>query len=427
MSVLASKKNFMIWSIAAASVALTGYAMATPDMDFHWRIGGLGKVALNAPEEVPEEGQEVEEEAAAENQDALPEVNSILHVSNTNDYTVVGGLAPSGQIIEVRDRYNKVIGTGVAEDNKFLITVWPSITSSTNITVNAKDAEGNVLDTVTQTARTWDTRPTDLSLSPDGKTISGRARGGTFVIAYDDDNTELGRFFQSDGYIGVTRNFSMSLSRPLAAGERVRLRGQNTAGQLSNWVSYTAADDVGETAPACSSEVLIPGKTYSQACGLGDVPYDVIYVGDWNGEPLFLTKSTTSKMKKVGVDGSSPDGYANTLQLVDNWDSRLNGGWDFAAYHCLTWAASPGKQHGFFLPSLDQLKRLWDGTYPNSFRETTIGLGKDTSGTSTAYVVMSDIGNNLIVLNTGLTHPALEPSWGKLTCGITPTSIQAAK
>src|SRR5690606_11814731 len=114
----------------------------------------------------------------------------------SEDGTSVIGRTEPGATVEVKDADGNVIGTGTADANgNFNVPVSPSIDNGEIAEVTAKDAAGNTsqptevtggLDTLAPAA------PTDVVVSEDGTTVTGKGEPGSTVEIKDQDGNVIG-------------------------------------------------------------------------------------------------------------------------------------------------------------------------------------------------------------------------------------------
>jgi VCBS repeat-containing protein len=147
-----------------------------------------------------------------------------------------------------------------------------------NVLVSQTDAAGNqseaspatVPDTLAPLA------PTDITITPDGVTVSGKGEPNTTVIIRGAGNAVVG-----EGTVDSSGNFQIGLTTPQREGQQLSVTLQDAAGNLSNPGSVTAPIiDPGSTAPVddnVTAEVVIqptttavtyPGASYLALVGI---------------------------------------------------------------------------------------------------------------------------------------------------------------
>ncbi|WP_241491664.1 Ig-like domain-containing protein, partial [Winslowiella iniecta] len=108
----------------------------------------------------------------------------------SEDGTTLSGKGEAGATVIVRDDEGNIIGTGtVDEDGNFTVDLDPAQTNGETLDVTQTDAAGNISPVAEVTAgdTTAPLAPTDLDVSEDGTTLSGRGEPGTTVTVTDAD------------------------------------------------------------------------------------------------------------------------------------------------------------------------------------------------------------------------------------------------
>ncbi|NIF28665.1 BapA prefix-like domain-containing protein [Pantoea sp. Tr-811] len=135
------------------------------------------------------------------------------------DGSTVIGSAPGATSVTVTDPNGNVVTVAVNGDGSFSVPLGSPLTNGEILSVVVSDAAGN--QTAPSTVTAPDTTPplpaADVTVSPDGGTISGIAEPGTTVIVRD-GNTELGT-----GTAGPDGTFVIPVNPPLVTGDTVQV------------------------------------------------------------------------------------------------------------------------------------------------------------------------------------------------------------
>jgi VCBS repeat-containing protein len=135
------------------------------------------------------------------------------------DGSTVTGSAPGASSVTVTDPNGNVVTVAVNGDGSFSVPLDTPLTNGETLSVVVSDAAGNA--TAPSTVTAPDTTPpapaADVTVSPDGGTISGSAEPGTTVIVRD-GNTELGT-----GTAGPDGTFVIPVNPPLVTGDTVQV------------------------------------------------------------------------------------------------------------------------------------------------------------------------------------------------------------
>ncbi|MCU7035646.1 Ig-like domain-containing protein, partial [Enterobacter hormaechei] len=97
--------------------------------------------------------------------------------------------------------------------------------------------------------------PTNLQVSPDGKTVTGTAEPGSTITLKDADGNTIGT-----GKAGSDGKFTIDLGTPLTNGEQITATATDPSGNTSQGGQVTAPDLTAPDAPA-NLEVSPDGKT----------------------------------------------------------------------------------------------------------------------------------------------------------------------
>src|SRR5690606_39432833 len=87
--------------------------------------------------------------------------------------------------------------------------------------------------------------PTNLQVSPDGKTVTGTAEPGSTITLKDADGNTIGT-----GKAGSDGKFTIDLGTPLTNGEQITATATDPSGNTSQGGQVTAPDFTAPDAPA---------------------------------------------------------------------------------------------------------------------------------------------------------------------------------
>ncbi|WP_431622078.1 Ig-like domain-containing protein [Enterobacter hormaechei] len=167
--------------------------------------------------------------------------------------------------------------------------------------------------------------PTNLQVSPDGKTVTGTAEPGSTITLKDADGNTIGT-----GKVGSDGKFTIDLGTPLTNGEQITATATDPSGNTSQGGQVTAPDLNAPDAPA-NLEVSPDGKTVSgtaepgstvtlkdadgNTIGTGKAGSDGKFTIDLgtpltNGEQITATATDPSGNTSPGVQVTAPDSTA---------------------------------------------------------------------------------------------------------------------
>lgn len=194
----------------------------------------------------------------------------------------LSGRGEAGARVNVFDPAGNLIGTGtVNADGSFDVALSSPQANGENLTVSLTDAAGNTSQagTVTAPDTTAPVAPTDLAVSPQGDTVTGRTEPGATVEVRGADGALLG-----SAVAGADGQFSVTLQPPQTDGQALQVTITDTAGNVSSGTVITAPDDgLGNppdtTPPQPASDLLISadGRTVS---GRGEAGTTVTVLND---------------------------------------------------------------------------------------------------------------------------------------------------
>ncbi|WP_333613014.1 Ig-like domain-containing protein, partial [Psychrobacter sp.] len=179
-----------------------------------------------------------------------PDAPTDLEVSA--DGSIVTGKGEPGANVEITDPNGDVIGEGVVNDNgDFEVGLNPPQVDGEEIEATLTDKAGNASDSTNVTAPdiTAPDAPTDLVVSEDGGTVTGKGEPGANVEITDPNGDVIG-----EGVVDENGNFNVDLVPPQVDGEEIEATLTDPAGNTSDATNVTAPDI---TAPDAPTEVTI--------------------------------------------------------------------------------------------------------------------------------------------------------------------------
>jgi len=156
------------------------------------------------------------------------------------------GRAEPGSTVQVRGADGAVLGSAVAgADGQFSVTLQPPQTDGQALQVTATDAAGNASTPGSVTAPDidvgGDTTPplpaSNLIISADGRTVSGRGEVGATVNVLNDQGQLIGT-----GTVQADGSFTLQLDPPVVDGSSLQVTLTDAAGNVSTPSPLTAPD-----------------------------------------------------------------------------------------------------------------------------------------------------------------------------------------
>lgn len=167
------------------------------------------------------------------------------------DGTALQGNGEVGSTVEVRNANGDLLGTVVVPvGGNFSVPLSPAQLDGQSLDVTLTDAAGNTSTAAQATAPdlTPPALPTDVSVSPDGTTVTGNAPGASSVTVTDPNGTVVTVAVNGDG------SFSVPLDTPLTNGESLTVVVSDAAGNDSGASTVTAPDT---TPPAAATDITV--------------------------------------------------------------------------------------------------------------------------------------------------------------------------
>jgi VCBS repeat-containing protein len=163
------------------------------------------------------------------------------------DGSSISGTAPVGSLVEVRDANGSVIGSvQVGNDGTFTIALDPAQANGELLDVVAIDADGNssLPSQITAPDITPPNAASDLQLSADGVTLTGRGEPGTTVQVSNAQGTVLG-----SAVVAANGTFTVTLNPAQTDGQEIDVVLRDGAGNSST-ATLTAPDLDGPLQPS---------------------------------------------------------------------------------------------------------------------------------------------------------------------------------
>ncbi|QVV61185.1 BapA/Bap/LapF family large adhesin [Leclercia sp. Colony189] len=244
--------------------------------------------------------------------------------------TEVVGTAEPGSNIIITNGAGDEIGRGTADANgDFTIPLDEAQNEGDTLNVVASDAAGNQSQPATAVVGdvTPPDAPTDLQISLNGATVTGKAEAGSTVTIRDGDDV-IGR-----GVADADGNFNILLSTPRLNGEALAVTATDAAGNTGPQGTVAAPDVTPPEAPIINSVVddvddvtglvlegQITNDTRPVITGTGE-PGSTIYIlsGDVVvGSAVVNADGNWSAQTELGADG----GYVLRAEAVDSEGNR---------------------------------------------------------------------------------------------------------
>ncbi|SPL72183.1 hypothetical protein KPC_3361 [Acinetobacter stercoris] len=184
------------------------------------------------------------------------------------------------------------------DDGKFEIDLNPAQKNGEKVDVTAKADSKNESTPVEMTAPdiTKPDTPTEVIVSEDGSTVTGKGEPGADVILKDKDNNVIGT-----GKVQEDGSFEVELETPLTNGEDIKVSQKDPAGNESGEVTVTAPDT---TAPEIT-DVQIDADNIMLT--VETEPHALVKLYDSEGNPLLDSNGNPIEFK---ADGNGHAEYA---------------------------------------------------------------------------------------------------------------------
>ncbi|SEQ32438.1 type I secretion C-terminal target domain (VC_A0849 subclass) [Rosenbergiella nectarea] len=231
-------------------------------------------------------------------------------VQLSDDGKTISGKGEVGSTVTVTDASGKALGTGtVGADGTFSVTLTTPQTNGQTLSVVSTDTAGNASDPASVTAKdtTALATPTDVVVSDDGVTVTGKAEAGSTVAIKDAAGTTLG-----SATTAADGTFSVTLSTAQTNGQVLSVAASDKAGNTSIATSVTAKDT---TAPAAPTDVLLSDDGVT-VTGKGEIG-SIITVTNINGKALGTGKVDSDGTFSVTLDAAQTNGQTLSVAASD--------------------------------------------------------------------------------------------------------------
>ncbi|ENM1057953.1 BapA/Bap/LapF family large adhesin [Enterobacter hormaechei] len=149
--------------------------------------------------------------------------------------------------------------------------------------------------------------PTNLQVSPDGKTVTGTAEPGSTITLKDADGNTIGT-----GKAGSDGKFTIDLGTPLTNGEQITATATDPSGNTSQGGQVTAPDLTAPDAPA-NLEVSPDGKTVT---GTAE-PGSTVTLKDADGNTIGTSKAGSDGKFTIDLGTPLTNGEQITATATD--------------------------------------------------------------------------------------------------------------
>uniref|UniRef100_UPI001F4FC88E Ig-like domain-containing protein n=1 Tax=Rosenbergiella collisarenosi TaxID=1544695 RepID=UPI001F4FC88E len=228
----------------------------------------------------------------------------------SDDGVTVTGKAEAGSTVAIKDAAGTTLGSAtVAADGTFTATLSPAQTNGQTLNATATDAANNTSSATATTApdTTAPAVPSEVQLSDDGITVTGKGDVGSIVTVKDAGGNILG-----NAAVGNDGTFSVTLVTPQTNGQVLSVAASDTAGNTSIATSVTAQDT---TAPAAPTGVVLSDDGVT-VTGKGEVG-SIITVTSINGKALGTGKVDSDGTFSVTLDAAQTNGQMLSVAASD--------------------------------------------------------------------------------------------------------------
>ena len=241
-----------------------------------------------------------------------PEAPTELAVSA--DGLSVTGKGEPGASVTVKDSAGNVIGTGtVAADGTFAVTPNTPQTNGQPLDVTLADAAGNQSPATNVVAgdTTAPDAPTELAVSTDGLSVTGKGEPGASVTVKDSAGNIIG-----SGTVATDGTFAVIPNAPQTNGQPLNVTQTDAAGNQSPSTPVTAGDTTAPDAPTVLA-VNVNGGTLTgkgepgTTATVKDAAGNVLGTGTVAADGTFAVKLDTSQTNGQPLDVTLTDGAGN--------------------------------------------------------------------------------------------------------------------
>uniref|UniRef100_UPI001F4EFECC Ig-like domain-containing protein n=1 Tax=Rosenbergiella collisarenosi TaxID=1544695 RepID=UPI001F4EFECC len=228
----------------------------------------------------------------------------------SDDGVTVTGKAEAGSTVAIKDVNGTTLGSATVDaDGSFTATLSPAQTNGQTLNATATDAANNTSSATATTApdTTAPAVPSEVQLSDDGITVTGKGDVGSIVTVKDAGGNILG-----NAAVGNDGTFSVTLVTPQTNGQVLSVAASDTAGNTSIATSVTAQDT---TAPAAPTGVVLSDDGVT-VTGKGKVG-SIITVTSINGKALGTGKVDSDGTFSVTLDAAQTNGQMLSVAASD--------------------------------------------------------------------------------------------------------------
>jgi VCBS repeat-containing protein len=210
------------------------------------------------------------------------------------DGLALTGKGEAGSTVIVKNAAGVQVGTGIVGlDGSFIAVLAPAQKNGESLNVTLTDKAGNVSVSTAVVAgdTTAPAAPTELKVSVDGLSLTGKGEAGSTVIVKNAAGVQVGA-----GTVGEDGSFSAVLTSPQKNGELLNVTLTDKAGNVSLAAPVTAGDTTNPDAPTnlavSLGGLVLTGKGEPGAAvtvkGLGGVTVGTGFVGADGGFAIVL-------------------------------------------------------------------------------------------------------------------------------------------
>jgi hypothetical protein len=226
------------------------------------------------------------------------------------DGTLLSGRGEVGAQVQVFDNAGTLIGTAVVgTDGLFNVTLNPAQTDGQPLSVSLTDAAGNTSGNTAISAPdlTQPAAPTDLAVSADGLTLTGRAFPGLRIFVRSASGLSLGT-----ARVGADGLFSVDLSPAQLNGEQLEVSAIDASGNSTASALVSAPD----TLPPAAVSDLVVSPDGATLAGKGQ-PGATVSVRNAGGQLLASGVVAANGTFILSLDPAVAEGQLLSVSQVD--------------------------------------------------------------------------------------------------------------
>ncbi|WP_235515008.1 Ig-like domain-containing protein [Erwinia sp. Leaf53] len=253
--------------------------------------------------------------AASYTADDTTNPDSPTNLNIADDGVTLTGRGEAGTTVTVRDASNNLIGTGSVEANgSFTIILTEPQDQGLVVNVVLTDAAGlsSPVTPVTSPGPFSLDAPTDLQVSPDGLTVTGRAETAgllsTTIVVKNAAGVTVGT-----AVLLISGGFTVTLDSPQVNGEVLYVSVQNTGANLYSPAATVTALDI--TTPDAPTDLLLSDNGLILT-GRGEAG-DVVTVKNAAGSTLGFSTVAADGTFSVTLSGAQLNGQVLSVTQTD--------------------------------------------------------------------------------------------------------------